>query len=320
MLWGHVPVSPQVVTRRQLLQAALLLVLVGAAGWLYLAPQGGVNAVTALLSRDAAAPGAAPAPAPAPPRRVSEEPTGSSYRTPTDARLAPASRPAPARAVPSHPVEGELAGKRFRLERAQLESGLLRLRQLDPALELELVLPVNPWQVPAGRSFEVLAPEQRDADTPLVRVRVPGPAPQARAYVERYTLWLEFGRERDGALPGRLHLVLPDKAGSRVAGTFVAGIRGFRFVDGKPDLSVDSVGTLEYLALREILRHDPNQPLESLAFRDAKLTPGRNDAPATGYLEVGYGANGAAAQRAFRFVKEDGRWRVLGEAAGAGQR
>lgn len=297
-------------TRRKLLQVVLFLLLAVAAGWLYVTRQGGLpGPVAALLSRQSPVAASAPEPAPTAESPAPGARPAPAFRSEPGAKAAFASPSPGARAVPSHPVEGEIDGERFVLDDALIESGTLRLRQLEPPLELELVLPVNPWQIPSERSFEVLAPEERNRDTPLVRVRTAGGA-QARAYAARYTLWLDFARERNGALPGRLHLVLPDAAGSRVAGTFVAGIRGFRFIDGRPDLSADSAETLEYLALREILGSEPTLALEDLVFRAARLVPARDDAPASGYLEVGYRANGEALQRVFRFLKEGGRWRV----------
>lgn len=301
---SHAATRFPVVTRP--LQILLLVLILAAGAWLYLFQYDGMTGVTALLSGTPATP--VPAPAPAPPRA---SPAPADRPRPAAAATADAALPAaPATgyAVPAHSVAGEVAGLRFVLDSARIESGVLHLRQARPALELELVLPGNPWQIPSGRSFEVLAPARRGADTPLVRVRPSSEA--ADVYAQRYTLWLEFGAERAGKLPGRLHLSLPDADGSRVAGTFVADIRGFRFVNGRPDLSADSVETLEYLALREILRADPQRALADLAFRSGELVPAHDSTPASGYLEADYRTDGVSVRRAFRFVKEDGSWRV----------
>ena len=71
-----------------------------------------------------------------------------------------------------------------------------------------------------------------------------------------------------------------------VAGTFETDVRGFRIVNGKPDLGADSVDTLEYIALREILKDDPDKPVRDVDLRDGHyIIPGDPAKAKTGYLE-----------------------------------
>lgn len=294
--------------RKSIRQTILLLVLLGVGAGAYLAREqgvaglgGAVDFVKELIGGESDSPSRVAAPAP----------PASPSRTPEPAQPEPAARarePA-GPAIPSQPAQGEIRKVAFAVDAAVIENGVLTLRQKRQPLEVKIFLPANPWQAPAGRSFQVLAPRERTAETPLVRIRVDG-APR-RDYSEKYTLWLRFGREQDGKLPGKIYLALPDGHGSRVAGTFTADIRGFRFIDGEPDLSIDSVDTLQYLALREILEDDPDKPLNDLLFRDGGVVPAPAGGAPDGFLEVVYRVGNAdLVQQRFRFAKKEGRWRV----------
>ena len=48
---------------------------------------------------------------------------------------------------------------------------------------------------------------------------------KSRTYMGNYTMKLEFGTAKDGKLPGKIHLRLPDDTGSFVIGTFEAEIK-----------------------------------------------------------------------------------------------
>jgi hypothetical protein len=137
--------------------------------------------------------------------------------------------------------------------------------------------------------------------------------PSEQKFTDKYSMMLEFGQEKDKKLPGKIQLNLPDETKSHVAGTFEADIRGFRIVDGKPDLTADSVDTLQYLALRELLKDDPNKSLEVMSFRDGRYiqaaAPGKN---MTGSIEVEYRVGqGSPAVQQFQFEKDGGAWKVV---------
>ena len=46
--------------------------------------------------------------------------------------------------------------------------------------------------------------------------------PEGETFFQNYTMKLEFGTAKGGKIPGKIHLRLPDEAGSFVAGTFEA--------------------------------------------------------------------------------------------------
>lgn len=289
--------------RKSVIQIVLLvlLVVVGAGGFLY-QQEGGFSFITDLIGSDSAP--SAPAPKPvarthAPSRPVAEN---------------KARQEAPA--IPSYPARGEIQKAAFTVESAEIENGVLTLRQgKEPlATEVKIFLNTKPWHVPAERSFKIVN-QGAGPEAPLVRIRwleSGQKAPRQRDFSEKYTLQLELGKEQDRKVPGKIQLALPDEDKSQITGTFTADVRGFRFINGKPDLSSDSIDTLQYLALREILKDDPDKPVQDVVFRQGRY--GASPAGgSTGYLELAYrvGDAGATAQK-FQFAKEQGAWKITG--------
>jgi hypothetical protein len=203
------------------------------------------------------------------------------------------------------------------VENSYIENGVLTLRlgkDVTADLEVKVTLPGSPWETPAGKNFKVM--EAGGTGTPQVALawKEDGQSvPSEQKFTDKYSMTLEFGQEKDKKLPGKIQLNLPDETKSHVAGTFEADIRGFRIVDGKPDLSADSVDTLQYLALRELLKDDPNKSLEVISFRDGRYvqagSPGKN---MTGSIEVEYRVGqGSPAVQQFQFEKDAGAWKVV---------
>lgn len=280
--------------KKSVIQIIVLVLLIVVGGGMYLYTQeGGLGFVADLIGQKPT-----PAPIPPPPRKA-EKPKD---ETPT---------------IPAHPVQGSLNQASFRPDTIEIESGVLTLRQGDGPLatEVKVFLYTKPWEVPAGRSFKLLNTSS-DSNAPHVRVRSPEAGqnvPRQREYTEKYTLLLELGQEKDKKLPGKIFLTLPDDDKSQVAGTFEAEIRGFRVVDGQPDLSSDSVDTLQFLALRELLREDKDKPVKDVSFQRGQYDPRPvAGTPQTGYLEVSYRlGDGALTAQKFQYAKEDGAWRVI---------
>lgn len=292
--------------KKQLTQIVLLAVLVAAGVGVYMMQQDDgldLGFITGLF-------GDKPPPK-APPPAAKQAPVK------PPAPPAAAARPAAVPAIPAEPVKGQLRGQAFAVEGAVLENAVLSLRQGEDA-EIRLVLPTPRWETPAGKRFRVM--DKPGADAPRVHlVWREGDQLRQRPVSDNFTLVLEFGQEKDRKLPGKIHLAVAEADKSTVAGTFEAEIRGFRIVNGKPDLTSDSVETLEFLALREILKDDPDKPIEVLALRDGRLDAAGAAGKPNGYLEVEYrlGEAKATVQR-FQFVKEEGAWKVA-RALSAGQ-
>jgi hypothetical protein len=274
---------------KSIVQTVLLLILLIAGGGLFLWQQDSLGFLTGLW-------GDTPTPAPT--------------------RVAiPAAAPKPKEekiVIPAEPAKGQIQGEPFHVETADIEAGVLTLRQADT--EVKLFLRTNPWEVPAGRSFQILSANAAAVNAPLVRVRwreAGQDAPRQREFKEKYVLKLELGLEQERRVSGKIYLVLPDENKSQLAGTFGAEVRGFRLVDGKPDLTSDSVDTLQYLALREVLKDDPEKPVKDVAFRHARYSRASADAPPTGYLELDYRQDDVGVTKKFQFVKENNAWRVV---------
>lgn len=289
--------------KKSLIQIVILIVLiVGGVGAYLMQQEGGLGFITGFFESKPATIRAPAAKKPAP------------------ASVTPAQAPADktaAKAVPPNlaaPATGQVQGKPFVVANSSIEGGALSLQSAD-AVEVKVMLPGSSWETPAGKNFNVT--DTAGPDAPRVMVTAKGMdgqgAPPEQRFTDKYTLALEFGQEKDGKLPGKIQLSLPDEAKSHVAGSFEAAIRGFRIVDGKPDLSADSVDTLQYLALRELLKDDPNKALEVISFRQgryAEAAPGKN---MTGSIEVEYriGRGSPVVQR-FQFEKDAGAWKVVG--------
>lgn len=228
--------------------------------------------------------------------------------------------------IPDQPASGSMQGAPFTPDYAAIEGGVLTLQQGDEPLatEVTIFLFTQPWEVPAGASFKIvprplagLFPEPQGAPTPNVpHVRVHWResgqhARRSRDFSEGYTLTLELGQERDGKLPGKIYLGLPDDDKSFVAGTFDAQIKGFRMKNGEPDLSADAIDTLQFLALMHVLRDAPHKPIKNPVFRHAYLRAGPDaPQPPVGYVELVYVVNDKEAVEKLQFVKQNDRWRV----------
>lgn len=295
--------------KKSLIQIVILVVLVvGGAGAYFMQQDGGLDFISGLFESE-------PATIRAPATRA---PTPTAKKdSPATTAPSVATKPPAATEIPVTPVKGQVHGKPFVVENSYFESGVLSLRSgkdVTADLEVKVVLPGTVWETPAGKNFKVT--EAGGPSVPQVALAWKDEGqktPSEQKFIDKYTMVLEFGVEKDKKLSGKIQLRLPDETKSHVAGTFEAEIRGFRIVDGKPDLSADSVETLQYLALRELLKDDPNKSLEVLTFRNGRYAPpdsaGKN---MTGYLEAEYRlGQGAASVQRFQFEKAAGAWKVL---------
>jgi hypothetical protein len=225
---------------------------------------------------------------------------------------APAPKPKPAEpTIPAHAAKGQVAGKDVAVDSASIEAGTLTLRQ-GQAVEVRISGLTRNWEVPAGKKFKFTNASGANLPVVTVQHQEEGRPPMRQEVTEKYTLLLEFGAEQNNKLPGKLLLTLPESAKGTIGGTFEADVTGFRLVDGKPDLSADSIETLQFLALRELLKDDPDKVLNDTVLRDMRYTVGEGKQPSTGYLEASYrvGEGSPVIQR-YQFVKEKGEWRVL---------
>jgi len=296
--------------KKTLVQVIVLVLLVAGGGAYYFMQQGGggldvsglIDTVTGLVGGEKKA---APVAKRRDERKATPAPTAA-------AKPAPGAKgPGP---IPAHPAQGQLHGKPFVVASSTIKNGALTLRQGVGANDPEIVifLFTEKWQMPEGRQFKV-EPGSQGEGVPHVHVGWKDGDRTERAVVtDKYTMQLEFGKENKGKLPGKIYLVLPNEPRTQVAGTFDAAIQGFRLIDGKPDLSADAPETLEFIALREVLKGDPTKPVQDVYIRDTRINdPGVPGKPKTGYLEIEYRlGEGAPNVERYQFVKEKNEWRV----------
>jgi len=271
----------------------VLLLVVGGGAYFVMTSEDGIDGLLALVGLGASPQATMPA-SPAKPGIKRREKK-------TDAPLA-------APAIPAHPAKGTHQGKDFKVAEAVIDSGALVLKPDGGAFTLRVVLTGEErWALPAGKKFKLVKASGDKA--PRIELMANGKREEFR---NGYTLLLEFGPYKDGSLDGKIYLALPPAAKASVGGTFKATVSGFHIIDGKPDLNADSLDTLEYLTLREILKAGPDQQLKDAVLRDMRLNT-ESGVP-SGYLEASYVLGDSdPVTRRFQFSKSKDGWTILRE-------
>jgi hypothetical protein len=120
--------------------------------------------------------------------------------------------------LPRAPIIGKLFGTDFKLGKAEFQqSGALILSGTTGVVFI--FLPTKNGQELAGKSYEFSAARAPEEKRPAVHVHVHQPA-HAKAFSDGYALKIEFGKETENQLPGKLYLCLPDEGKSFLAGSF----------------------------------------------------------------------------------------------------
>ena len=128
--------------------------------------------------------------------------------------------------IPDQAAAGKVRGEDFTVESASLKNGLLTLHSgagTDSAESLMLFLFLKPDEKVDEKSFPAT-----DEKTPRpLHVHLGWKEDgmnKYKVFSKGYALKLEFGTERDGKIPTKIYLCLPDNAKSFVAGTFETDI------------------------------------------------------------------------------------------------
>jgi hypothetical protein len=174
-------------------------------------------------------------------------------------------------------LSGELNGRPFAPQQAELLDGVLSLREgQDFFAQSELVIrlpkadkgPVRVDVLPADTGVlpEVeiswLLPEQE--------------LPEARRLVRGYTLHLDLQPVAPNKLVGDLHLVLPPQFKTTLSGRLELFSDGLRYEGDRVNRQIDSVDTIsyviqDYLERRFATRQVQLQPLGSLSFLQSSI-------------------------------------------------
>ena len=134
-----------------------------------------------------------------------------------------------AQPIPDKPAAGKVYGKEFKVEKATLEDDCLKLRQGEGFSshleEFEIDFRGKYGGNYDGKTFTVKPDQAPGMDISLAYSGEKKGSIKTRTYTKGYTMKLEFGTAKDGKLPGKIHLRLPDEAGSFVVGTFEVEIK-----------------------------------------------------------------------------------------------
>lgn len=134
-----------------------------------------------------------------------------------------------AQPIPDKPAAGKVRGKEFKIEMAKLEDGSLVLRQGEGFAthleEFEITFRGENVGNYTGKTFTV-KPDQENSGfgIQLAFSKEPGSI-STSAHNRGFAMRLEFGTAKNGKIPGKIHLRLPDEAGSFVVGTFEAELK-----------------------------------------------------------------------------------------------
>jgi hypothetical protein len=191
-------------------------------------------------------------------------------------------------------------GYPFAYERGEIENGILKLRQgkeFFAERELTIFLSLKKSEIPSERVFKVTRDSRESYGTPDIHISWQEKGkelPEHKSFMSDYTMYLEFGKEQNKKLAGKIYLNLPDDPKSFIEGTFDADIKGFRLINGKPDLTSDSLETLEHVAKKYIEEKNPETTVKILEFRDGTYWGHHPSSKGsqTGYIEIKYTLEG----------------------------
>jgi hypothetical protein len=128
--------------------------------------------------------------------------------------------------IPDKPAAGKIGGKEFKVVAATLDSreSTLELQQ-DADTMFKIVLLEKNADKFDGKKYTV--PSKQPADAPRIHLgyKIEGGMNKGEVFMSKYSMELEFGTAKDGKIPGKIRLRLPDEAKSFVVGTFEAEIK-----------------------------------------------------------------------------------------------
>ena len=132
--------------------------------------------------------------------------------------------------IPDSPARGRVRGEELKVDRADLRGSHLHLRQgKDFFSDREFAILIQGSQKTLqGRTLTVS--DEDDLSKVPVQIHMSwkpkgDSLPKTKMFMEGFLMRLELGRIRNGRLPGRIYLCIPDFKRSYVAGTFVAVVR-----------------------------------------------------------------------------------------------
>ncbi len=131
--------------------------------------------------------------------------------------------------IPATAVTGKAHGVDFKVEKATLENGILKLRQgkdffADQGFSIFTFL--KKGEKLDGKKFAVKADDGFGSPHIHFGYKVEGKSlPKTETFMDKYSMRLEFGKTVKKKIPGKIYLCLPDDAKSFIVGTFEAEVK-----------------------------------------------------------------------------------------------
>lgn len=121
-------------------------------------------------------------------------------------------------------VAGKILGADYRLEKIQLlNTGLSMWSGKD---WIHVFLNLKPGEAIAGKSYLIKADDPQGQGRPAIHFHIHSTKPPGISVNPAgYAMRLEFGMDKDGTVPGKLYLCLPDDRKSWLAGSFALNLR-----------------------------------------------------------------------------------------------
>jgi hypothetical protein len=130
--------------------------------------------------------------------------------------------------VPDKPAYGKLHSQTFIPDKVKFENGTLTFRSGKDLLadqEVSIMLFLQGDEKPGGMTFEIgTASGFGSPHLHLHYKEASQDFPKTEMFMDKYAMKLEFGKEADDKLPGKIYLCAPDAAKSFLAGTFTAEV------------------------------------------------------------------------------------------------
>lgn len=128
--------------------------------------------------------------------------------------------------IPSIPAEGIAHGKKFKVEKATIQNGILELRQgqgFFPDYSFMIFTFLEKDEIAAGKILTVRPSDGLGGPHIHFKYKVSGKdMPETEMFMEKFTMRLEFIETAGNQVTGKIYLCLPDENKSFVAGIFKA--------------------------------------------------------------------------------------------------
>ena len=206
-------------------------------------------------------------------------------------------------------LRGELNGRPFAPQQAELLDGVLSLREgQDFFAQSELLIRL-PDATQGAVRLDILPADRGTLPEVEISWLLPEQElPEARRLSRGYTLHLDLQPIAPNKLAGDFHLVLPPKFKTSLSGKLELFSNGLRYHDGKVNRAFDSVDTVthviqDYLERRFATRDVKLQPIGNLSFAQQRLD-----------LNIQAQINGELQQLPIMLQKPDkGGWQVAAD-------